>query len=231
MKHIKRPNIFAPLLLIGVFIPLLSEAQTEFKVTVPAKNYSAITVSSDLSGIEDLINEFNKYSNLYNSILCLDTLNPEIKKQLEKEMAKINNGTAYTLTVDYISCKFISLLPDNGAGLISHPDWTTYYISLYQKIPIEPVIKSDEKDDSKTPLLATYLDDSGKWIAMGPYLTSDAFNTENEAIGSLFYSSSDMRFLCQKGKFKIYALNMKVDHYYIDVRNALKQLGITDIPE
>ena len=91
--------------------------------------------------------------------------------------------------------------------------------------------KKDESSAKKKPLLATYKDDNGKWIAMGPYMTTDAYETENQALGSLFYSESDLTFICQRGKFKIYALNGKVEHDARDIRLELKALGIYDIPE
>jgi hypothetical protein len=91
--------------------------------------------------------------------------------------------------------------------------------------------KKDESSAQKKLLLATYKDDNGKWIAMGPYMTTDPYETENQALGSLFYSESDFTFICQRGKFKIYALNGKVEHDARDIRLELKALGIYDIPE
>ena len=61
-------------------------------------------------------------------------------------------------------------------------------------------------------------------------MTTDPYETENQALGSLFYSDSDLTFICQRGKFKIYALNGKVEHDARDIRLALKTLGINDIP-
>jgi hypothetical protein len=91
--------------------------------------------------------------------------------------------------------------------------------------------KKDESSAQKKLLLATYKDDNGKWIAMGPYMTTDPYETENQALGSLFYSESDLTFICQRGKFKIYALKGKVEHDARDIRLELKALGIYDIPE
>ena len=88
--------------------------------------------------------------------------------------------------------------------------------------------KNESIGDKK--LLATYKED-GKWIAMGPYMTTEGFPSEKEALESLFYTESDITFLCQREKYKIYTLNEKVKHDARDIRAYLKSIGINDIPE
>lgn len=80
-------------------------------------------------------------------------------------------------------------------------------------------------------LLATYQDKIGQWIAIGPYMTTDGFATEQEAIESLFYTNADLRLVNDKGKYKIYELNLEAEHDARDVREILKKLGAQNVPE
>lgn len=211
--------------------------QKKYTINVPTSQYNSVSASADLSSIEDLVNEIGKYANLYASINCLEKLNPLIGDALQKEMSRITGESPYILTVDYNSCEFHSLLPDKGTGGIFSPSSTVYYIKLYPKIATEPVIKTepvvkrDPASSGKKPLLATYRDGNGSWIAMGPYMTSDPYATEQQAIGSLFYGENDLRFICERGNYKIYSLNETMKYDGRDIRSALKQLGVDNIPE
>lgn len=131
-------------------------------------------------------------------------------ESLKSRILKITNA-AYPLQVKLVESK------------LSKPQPVT--------IVAPPTERGVLSSNGKKPILATYKDDNGKWIAMGPYMTTDPYDTENQALGSLFYSDSDLTFLCQRGKFKIYNLNGKVEHDARDIRSALKLLGINDIPE
>lgn len=214
-------------------------AQTRFTISVPTAQYTSIAApgATDALDIQHLIDEFSKYAKIYKKSICTETLDPLITMHLKAEMGKIKEGTPYLLAVDYENCKFISLLPDKGTGGISSAGQTIYRITLYQDITSHPdfpgtsIINKDENTASKKPILATYQDENGKWIAMGPYMTTDPYATENQAIGSLFYADSDLTFLCQRSKYKIYLLKGKVEHDARDIRGALKLLGISDIPE
>lgn len=219
--------------------PYQTKAQTRYTISVPTARYTSISPlgATDALDIQHLIDEFTKYAKIYKKNICVKTLDPEISTHLKAEMKKIKEGTPYLLAVDYENCKFISLLPDKGTGGIASANHTIYRIMLYQDItshsdfPSAITMKKDENSANKRPLLATYQDDKGKWIAMGPYMTTDPYGTENQALGSLYYADSDLTFLCQRGKFKIYALKGKVEHDSRDIRSALKALGINDIPE
>ncbi len=81
------------------------------------------------------------------------------------------------------------------------------------------------------PLLATYQDNVGQWIAIGPYMTTQGFATQEQAINSLFYSKEDLTLLTDKGKYTIYKLNVKVEHGGRDVRSILTGLGVLNIPD
>lgn len=207
--------------------------QKKYMVNVPTTNYSSISQpgSTDAMDLEVLLNEFTKYTKLIKRNICAVTLEPEIQKQLKLTMKKITEESPYILTVDYESCKFISLLPDKGTGAIGHPNFTTYYIKLYEEIKSNKPILNSKMDTISKPLLVTYKSENGKWVAWGPYILSDEFDTETMAIGSLFYSATDYNFCCERGKYKIYKLNEKPDHMSTNIRFTLEQLGINDIPK
>ena len=206
-------------------------SQQKYTISVPSKQYNAVSGGTDLSAIEDLMSEVGKYANLYASIQCLEKMNPIIEEALQKEMSRITGESPYILTVDYNTCQFYSLLPDKGTGGIFSPNSTVYYIKLYPKIPVDPVVKREPAGTGQKPLLATYRDANGNWIAMGPYMTSDPFPTEKQAIGSLFYGDADLNFICERGKYRIYSLNEAMKYDGRDIRSALKQLGIENIPD
>lgn len=213
---------------------LWGSSQREFNISIPTEHYNSIARASTQSPNSQkafaLIQEIVKAAKQIQQNYCFQSLNPEIEKRLNEEMKGLEKGTPYTLTVDYEACKFISLLPDRGTGEISKSSWTIYHILLTQLIHLEPVIKKDVNTVNDSPLLATFKNDKGQWLAMGPYMTTDEYSTEQQAIGSLFYSDADITFLCERGKFRIYKLNIKVEHQARDIRYALKQAGIDDIP-
>ena len=237
-------------------------AQKEYTISIPTENYSIenkkTTVTPNSQKSLGLIKEVIHYVNLYSSISCMEKLNPILEDALKKEMKKITEETAYILTINYDECIFLKLYPDNrhkdlvGTPCIvknnTIPDngqkdlWdaytTIYHITLYPDITLHPdfpsstVIKKDENSASKRPLLATYLDDNGKWIAMGPYTHSDSCPTEKKALDELFYGGTgQLTLLCKRGKYNIYVINGKTDNILIDVRYTLNMLGVNDLPE
>lgn len=206
-------------------------SQKKYTISVPTKQYTAGSASADLSSIEDLMNEVAQYANLYASINCLEKMNPLIEDALRKEMSRITEESPYILTVDYNSCQFYSLLPDKGTGGIFAPTSTVYYIKLYPKIDTKAPAVNNPANIGKKALLATYPDANGNWIAMGPYMTSDPYASEKQAISSLFYNDSDLNFIGERGKYRIYSLNEALKYDGLDVRQALKQMGIDNIPD
>jgi len=216
-------------------------AQKEYTISITTEKQTTKQKETSLKSNEqkgfELLQQVIHYVNLHASITCLEKLNPILEDTLKKEMRKIKEETAYILAINYDACRFMKLYPDNGKKDLWDNYTTVYHITLYPDITLHPdfpsasTTKKDESSAQKKPLLATYKDDNGKWIAMGPYMTTDPYETENQALGSLFYSDSDLTFICQRGKFKIYSLNGKVEHDARDIRSALKVLGINDIPE
>lgn len=83
----------------------------------------------------------------------------------------------------------------------------------------------------KKPLLATYKNEKDQWVAIGPYMTTDGFDTEEQAINSLFYAKADLSPLTENGKYRIYILNVKVEHDARDVRSILTGFGVENIPD
>jgi|GEM_PF-4968321 len=206
-------------------------SQKEHTIIIPSGQSAGASASMDLSGIEDLVSEIGKYANLYASIQCLEKMNPIIEAALQKEMKKITAESPYILTVDYNTCQFYSLIPDKGTGGIFAPTSTVYYIKLYPKIDTKAPAVNNPANVGKKALLATYPDANGNWIAMGPYMTSDPYASEKQAIGSLFYGDGDLNFICERGKYRIYSLNEALKYDGLDVRQALKQMGIDNIPD
>lgn len=227
----KRVRIFSIIILLFTH-SFNIYGQKKYMISVPTRNYSSISQpgATDALDVQALIDEVTKYAKLIKRNICATTLDPEIERQLKLTMKKITNESPYILTVDYEECKFISLVPDKGTGAIGHPNFTTYYIKLYEEIKRDPVIKAKIDTISK-PLLVTYKTENSKWIAWGPYMQTDEFQTESLAIESLFYDVADYSFCCQRGKYKIYKLNSKVEHSATNIRFALEQLGINDIPK
>lgn len=219
------------LLIISVLLFAGMYSQKKYTISVPTKQYNSVSTTPDFSSIEDLISEVGKYANLYASINCLEKMNPLIEDALKKEMSRITEESPYILTVDYNSCEFHSLLPDKGTGGIFSPSSTVYYIKLYPKIDTKAPAVNNPANVGKKALLATYPDANGNWIAMGPYMTSDPYASEKQAIDSLFYSDNDLRFICERGKYRIYSLNEALKYDGLDVRQALKQLGVDNIPD
>ena len=223
------------LLLIIIVCTFQLHAQ-EYTILIPSK----IINQSSQSGCDpsDLIEVASEFLKLHASIACVQKINPKLDSCIKVEMRKIKTEKQYILAVDYIDCKFISLFPDEGSELFKSPKWTIYHITLYPDITLHPnfpsstIIKKDENSASKRPLLATYLDDNGKWIAMGPYTHSDSYPTEKQSLDELFYGETgQLTLLCKRGKYNIYVINGKTNNIRVDVRYALKMLGVNDIPE
>ena len=213
-------------------LALEAAAQSEHTIRVPTKAYSAIAQgpASDALDVGHIMDEIAKYAKLAERVACAQKLKPIIDKHLRAEMKTLKKGTPYSLTVDYETCEFIALLPSLGSGELSSKTSTVYRITLYQEVMTPPVLKPKARSAAEAPLLATFKDANGQWTAMGPYLTTDPFPTEKEAIGSLFYTDANLVFLCKRGKFNIYKLTAKVERDAVDVRGALMQLGVKDIP-
>lgn len=216
-----------------------SIAQKYYTISVPSRDYSleAKKTAEDPNSLKvlELITEIAKYKNLYTSIQCVEKMNLILEDSIKNEMRKVSVETPYILAIDWNSCKFISLRKDNDKDnkYGSYEDnRTTYYrINLYPIITTEPVIKPDYPATYNSSLLATYITNEGQWKAIGPYLISEPYSSEKEAIGSLFFDETDYKFISQQGKYKIYTLNKVANHPFVDVRFILKQAGVTNLPK
>lgn len=221
----------ASLVIISLLLFSGLYSQKEHTISVPTDHYQKVSAGGKVPNIKRLMDEIGHYANLYTSIQCLEKMNPVIEAALQKEMGRVTEETPYILTVDYNSCQFYSLIPDKGTGGIFAPTSTVYYIKLYPKIDTKAPAVNNSVNVGKKALLATYRDANGNWIAMGPYMTSDPSATEKQAIDSLFYSDGDINFICERGKYRIYSLNEALKYDGLDVRQALKQMGIDNIPD
>ncbi len=212
------------------FVDVLSQKGYVISVSTSRMTHSSNTSIGE-PDIQHMVDEIVKYAKIIQKSNCAQRLQPEIDKQLRAEMKKISEGTPYLLTVDYEDCKFVSLVPDRGSGAIGDKNATLYRITLYQEIEREPVVKPDPDGIKKFPILATYINEKGKWIAISPYEMSEGYETEERAIGALFYTAGELSFLKNSGKFRVYKFNKPQENIRIDVRGIIKQLGATDIPE
>lgn len=109
------------------------------------------------------------------------------------------------------------------------------YLNENCKVITAPaVVTSGKKVNTltvKTQLFATYKNENGQWVAMGPYNSSKAYPTEKQAMAELLYAPPVLVFLCERGKYNIYKINEKTENVRKNVRDALTQLGVKDIPE
>lgn len=218
------------LVIIGLLLFLRIHSQQKYTISVPTEHYQS-TSAKKVPNVIKIVELIENQAKLWASIECLEKVNPAIQDALNKEMSNIKEESPYILTVDYNSCEFQSLIPDKGTGGIFAPTSTVYYIKLYPKIDTKAPAVNNPANVGKKALLATYPDANGNWIAMGPYMTSDPYATEKQAIDSLFYSTDDLHFIGERGKFRIYSLNEALKYDGLDVRQALKQMGIDNIPD
>jgi hypothetical protein len=213
-----------------------SIAQNHYTISVPSQDYSlkANKLGTD-PDVLVLVNEIAKYKNLATSIDCVKKMNLIMEDSIRNQMKKITVETPYILAVNWNSCQFISLRKDNDKdnryGSYEDKSTTYYRINLYPIIPTEPVIKPDDPSTYSSSLLATYLTNEGQWVAMGPFLVSDPYSTEDQAIGSLSFTPSEYKFISKQGNYKIYTLNKQPHLPLLDVRFLLKQVGITNLPK
>ena len=214
-----------------------SVAQTKHTILIPSEGFkfdkklSAVhePSKSAISAYNIAIQELKNYLDRE----CRAKLNPKIDSLFRKEMKTITEGTPYVLVVDfdYKECEIVAFRPDKGTGSIIKPGQTIFHIMLQPEIKLEPIIKPDDPSTYESSLLSTYINDEGKWVAIGPYLESDGYATEERAIGSLFFGTNDYKYVSKKGRYKIYTLNKLPHKSMIDVRFFLKQAGITDLPK
>lgn len=228
------------LLLITISCTFPLHAQ-EYTILVPSKILDYQSSSPGCHPIE-LIEVAAEFIKLHASIACVQKINPELDKNIRVAMRKIKIETPYILLVDYNNCEFISLYPDEGQDLLTSPKWTIYRIKLYPDITLQadfPSIRTTASDSKEiwrkdipgALLLATHKDEKGQWGAIGPYESAGGFATEQAAIESLLYTNADLTLVNDKGKYKIYTLNLKAEHDARDVREILKKLGAENIPD
>jgi hypothetical protein len=219
-----------------------TSASTEVLAFIPKKDFYNLEKVIDISVLENLpagtgvLYEYHGPQ----SIDCHKKLDAEAAKKL-LEVRKKQDGLDYTLVVDWVECKIISVEPYSTKPRNDKSHWTVYQISLNNG-------KSEEKTKTSTaatnttgtagnssiqrPLLFTYQNSHGEHIASGPYGASQPYNTEKEALEELFYADPGaLSYLCTRGIYKIYVINTKDDSpVRYQIRDVLKTLGYNDIP-
>jgi hypothetical protein len=167
------------------------------------------------------------------SVGCQKKLDDEVEYQLRRVRQK-REGISYSLTLDLVACKFISLTPYST----KHPEkdpWLIYQIIVSNAIPVKSGTSESKTAKEKRLLVVTYKNDGGYWVALDKYGSSGGYQIEQDALGSLFYTEATSVFLCKKGKYNIYADTQKNTHdpyeNVINVREYLTKEGITELPE
>jgi hypothetical protein len=171
------------------------------------------------------------------SIDCHKTLDKLAADMLLAERKK-KNHLDYTLVVDWVNCKIISLEPYSTKPRNDKTHWTMYQISLGKnKINNGPTKSTIRETVSTTgkPLVQRQLilttKDGHQWRLMTPdggYYVSTI--SEETVLRDNFYE--DAVYLCTRGIYKIYAVNTTDDGKTsrLNIREFLKSKGITDIP-
>jgi len=172
-------------------------------------------LSKRLGGVHSFIKNLNEN---VNNFIDLDNYRSELKLQMKSLDDALANYTKQMAE------------PQNNFEIIN--DYKNYIDKfLSDNCGKQAYDKEEKRSMEVRQLLASYQNDKGEWLVMCPYNLSDPCGTEAQAMESMLYRSSDMKFLCTKGKYKIYEL--KDAHRYAnqtDVRNWLEERGIKDIP-
>ena len=225
-------NVFAikSIVIVCCFIntAITAHAQNAFEILIPVDRSSKLT---QLSETGNILEQLEAHARSIKKEKCFEQIKSDIKAELNHEVFYIHNGTPYKLLVDYGVCKFVSLEADLGLSSNASTGAMAYTIETYEEvISAETKAKNTVDLTPRHALLATY-QENGKWVAIGPYNTTDEpFTTEQEAISRLFYKAADMKFLCKAGKYRVYALNMPLEYDARDVKKLIEQDGI-DFPD
>ena len=214
-------------------------AQKEYIITIP----STKTTAAGSSGVDpsEIISYISETLSIYANASCLEKINLQKDSAMRVEMKKITSEKQYSLVLSFRECKFIALFPEEETGKWKNgiwldPSWVIFHINLYPDISplinslVVPSPKNEEDLAKKPPLLATYQDQNGRWVVLHPYGLSESYPTEKQALESVFYTESDFKFLCKRGKYIIYELTMRGGPFRQNVRQLLNSFGISDIP-
>lgn len=211
-----------------IYMAVAAHAQNEFEILIPLDRNSKLT---QLTETGNILEQLEAHARSIKKEKCFEQIKSDIKSELSHQIFYIHNGTPYKLLIDYGLCKLVSLEADLGLSSNASTGAVIYTIETYEEV-ISAETKANNTVDltPRHALLATY-QENGKWVAVGPYNTTDEpFTTEQEAISRLFYKAADMKFLCRAGKYRVYALNMPLEYDARDVRKLIEQDGI-DFPD
>ncbi len=220
---------------ISVLLTIQLMAQIEVIVEMPAEKFYNMDNIIDMSVLDGkapgtgVLFEYHGPQ----SIGCQKKLDDEVEYQLRQVRQK-REGISYSLTLDLVACKFISLTPYSS----KHPEkdpWIIYQIIVSKGTPAKSASTETKNSATKRPLVATYKNEGGYWIAWDKYGISGGYQIEQYALGSLFYTEGNSVFVCKKGKYNIYVDTQKNEHdpyeKITDVREELTKQGITGLPE
>ncbi len=211
-----------------IYMAVTAHAQNAFEIFIPVDRSSKLT---QLSETGNILEQLEAHARSIKKERCFEQIKSDIKEELNHEVFYIHNSTPYKLLIDYGVCKLVSLEADLGLSTNASTGAMTYTIETYEEvISAETKAKNTVDLTPRHALLATY-QENGKWVAVGPYNTTDEpFATEQEAIARLFYKAADMKLLCKAGKYQVYALNMPLEYDARDVKKLIEQDGV-DFPD
>lgn len=221
LKNVSYQKYITVLVAVNIF--LFTQAQPVFDILVPV-DYSG--QANQLSETGNILEQLHTHSLSIGKENCFETIKSSLKESLNREVFFLQNGISYRLILDYNTCSVVSLEAKPGGETNSSGSLFTYEIQTYEEeISATGNVQKQVDYTPRHAILATY-QDNGKWVAIGPYITTDElFSTEQDAIARLHYSVSEMKFICMAGKFRIYGLNKPLEYDARDVRKIVEQYG------
>jgi hypothetical protein len=210
-------------LLWSLSTALFLQAQPVFDILIPVDKSGKMNQFSETGNI---LEQLHAHAISLGKENCYETVKSSLKEMLNREVFFLNNGTPYKLIIDYNNCRVVSLEANLGVESNFSSSLLIYEIQTYEEeLSATGMVKNEVDYTPRHALLATY-QENGKWIAIGPYITTDEFfSTEQDAIARLHYRASEMKFICMAGKFRIYGLNKPLEYDARDVRKIVEQYG------
>lgn len=209
-------------LILSILFTSIIRAQQVFDILVPLDRSGKITQLSETAGI---LEQLRIHAKSLKKEGCFEIIKSSLKDAINNEIFFIHLGTPYQLLIDYNTCAIVSLQANLGTGSKLSSSAFGYEIQVYeQELFSKDKTQEDVDNTPRHALLATY-QENGKWVAIGPYNTTDEYGSEQEAIARLHYGAADMKYVCKAGKYKVYGLNKPLEYDARDVRKIIEETG------
>lgn len=209
-------------MLLALSMVFFMHAQPVFDLLVPVDRDGKGT---QLSETANILEQLQVHAQSLKKEGCFEIIKSSLKEALNNEIFFIHHGTPYQLLIDYNTCSIVSLQANLGIANNLSSSAFVYEIQTYeQELSSTDNAKKEVDYTPRHALLATYKE-NGKWVAIGPYNTTDEHSSEQDAIARLYYGAADMKFICMAGKFKVYGLNKPLEYDARDVRKIIEENG------